>query len=178
MNTSREGFQVCSNTSLEQELQNRLKRLSERKLQIQECKIQEVKASDASSREKDSSGIVSDKGNDQDLENQGNTSRDESSRSRNECNDKSTSGDDTNIRPSYDTEPMVEVPYTTKYNVFAIETQHSEQPESISNTCVVKKDDSNVIPDSPNICDNDNQAYQTIEACDDELLSLANLIAN
>ncbi|GKE74371.1 hypothetical protein Tco_1536412, partial [Tanacetum coccineum] len=28
--------------------------------------------------------------------------------SRNECNDKSTSGDDTDIRPSYDTEPMVE----------------------------------------------------------------------
>nr|GEX24269.1 hypothetical protein [Tanacetum cinerariifolium] len=64
----------------EQELQNRLKRLSERKLQIQECEIQEVKASDASSREKDSSGIVSDKGNDRGLENQGNTSRDESTR--------------------------------------------------------------------------------------------------
>ncbi|GKA47719.1 retrovirus-related pol polyprotein from transposon TNT 1-94 [Tanacetum coccineum] len=46
---------------------------------------------------------VSDKGNDQGLENQSNTSKDESSRSRNECNDKSTSGDDTDIRPSYDT---------------------------------------------------------------------------
>ncbi|GJU08547.1 hypothetical protein Tco_1124977 [Tanacetum coccineum] len=29
-------------------------------------------------------------------------------RSRNECNDKGTSGDDTDIRPSYDMEPMVE----------------------------------------------------------------------
>ncbi|GJX31929.1 hypothetical protein Tco_0241784 [Tanacetum coccineum] len=48
------------------------------------------------------------KGNDQGLENQSNTSRDESSRSRNECNEKSTSSDDTDIRPSYDTEPMVE----------------------------------------------------------------------
>nr|GEX57368.1 uncharacterized mitochondrial protein AtMg00810-like [Tanacetum cinerariifolium] len=92
----------------EQELQNGLKRLNERELQIQKCKVQEVKASNASSRDKDCSRIVSDKGNDQGLENQSNTSGDESSRSRNECNDKSTSGDDTDIRPSYDTEPMVE----------------------------------------------------------------------
>ncbi|GKF41456.1 hypothetical protein Tco_0124798 [Tanacetum coccineum] len=48
------------------------------------------------------------KKSDQSLENQSNTSGDESSRSRNECNDKRTYGDDTDIRPSYDTEPMVE----------------------------------------------------------------------
>ncbi|GJV37262.1 hypothetical protein Tco_1409739, partial [Tanacetum coccineum] len=41
-------------------------------------------------------------------EKQSNTSGNESSRSINECNDKSTSRDDTDIRPSYDTEPMVE----------------------------------------------------------------------
>nr|GEZ88561.1 hypothetical protein [Tanacetum cinerariifolium] len=52
--------------------------------------------------------IVSYKGNDQGLENQSNTSGDESSKSRDECNDKSTSRDDTDIKPSYDTEPMVE----------------------------------------------------------------------
>nr|GEZ18474.1 hypothetical protein [Tanacetum cinerariifolium] len=52
--------------------------------------------------------IVSDKGNDQGLENQRNTSGDERSMLRNECNDKSTFGDDTDIKPSYDTEPMVE----------------------------------------------------------------------
>ncbi|GKA28663.1 zinc finger BED domain-containing protein RICESLEEPER 2-like protein [Tanacetum coccineum] len=84
----------------EQEIQNRLKRLNERKLQIQECKIQEVKALDVSLGDKNSSGIVSDKGNDQGLENQGNTSGDKSSRSRNECNDKSTSGDDTITPPN------------------------------------------------------------------------------
>ncbi|GJQ90542.1 hypothetical protein Tco_0001681 [Tanacetum coccineum] len=111
-----------------QELQNGLKRLNERKLQIQECNVQKVKASDASSGDNDCSRIVSDKENDQGLENQSNTSGDESSRSRNECNDKSTSGDDTDIRPSYDTEPIVEVPYTAEYNVFAVDTQHSEQP--------------------------------------------------
>ncbi|GJV35434.1 hypothetical protein Tco_1407911 [Tanacetum coccineum] len=100
-NTSREGFQFWSKYDQkprhEQELQNRLKRLNERKFQIQECKVQEVKASDARVEDKDSSGIVSDTRNDQSLENQSNTSRDESNMSRNECNDKSTSGDDTNI---------------------------------------------------------------------------------
>ncbi|GJX78836.1 hypothetical protein Tco_0326985 [Tanacetum coccineum] len=131
----------------EQELQNRLKRLNERKLQIQECKIREVKASNACSRDTNSSGIVSDKGNDQSLENHSNTSRDESSRSKNECNDKSIFGDDTDIRPSYDTEPIVEV-------------------------------DSNVIPDSPNMCDNDIQNDQNAVECEDERVALANLIAN
>ncbi|GJV00373.1 hypothetical protein Tco_1329643 [Tanacetum coccineum] len=110
----------------EQELQNRLKRLNERKLQIQECKIQEVKASNACSGDTDSSGIVSDKGNDQNIEHHSNTSGDESNRSRNECNDKSNFGDDTDIRPSYDTKQMLEVPYTAKYNVFDVETQHTD----------------------------------------------------
>ncbi|GJQ92533.1 hypothetical protein Tco_0003672 [Tanacetum coccineum] len=113
--------------------------------------------------------------NDQGLKNQSNTSGDESSRSRNECNDKSTSRDDTDIRPSYDTEPMVEVPYTAEYNVFAVDTQHYEQPECIINTCVVEKVDSNVIPDSPDMCDNDIQTDQNAE---DERAALANLIAN
>ncbi|GJZ14975.1 hypothetical protein Tco_0550652 [Tanacetum coccineum] len=131
----------------EQELQNRLKRLSERKLQIQECKIQKVKASDASSGETNYSRIVSDKGNDQGLENQSNTSGDESSRSRNECNDKSTFGDDTDIIPSYDIEPMVEV-------------------------------DSNVIPNSPDMCDNEIQTDHNAIECDDERVALANLIAD
>ncbi|GKD07983.1 hypothetical protein Tco_1187668 [Tanacetum coccineum] len=127
----------------------------ERKLQIQECKVPEVKASNASSGDKDCSRIVSDKGNDQGLKNQSNTSGDESSRSRNEYNDKSTFGDDTDMKPSYDIEPMVEVPNTAEYNVFDVDTQHSEQPECISNTCVVETGDSNVIPDSPDMCDND-----------------------
>ncbi|GKA32883.1 hypothetical protein Tco_0719250 [Tanacetum coccineum] len=72
-------------------------RVNERQLQIQECKIQEVKASNACSGDTYSSGIVSDKGNDQSLENHSNTSGDESNRSRNECNEKSTSRDDTDI---------------------------------------------------------------------------------
>ncbi|GJW55357.1 hypothetical protein Tco_0099442 [Tanacetum coccineum] len=69
-----------------------VKRLNERKLQIQEYKVQEIQASDASSGDKDCSRIVSDKRDDQGLENQNNTSGDESSRSMNECNDKRTYG--------------------------------------------------------------------------------------
>nr|GEW77001.1 integrase, catalytic region, zinc finger, CCHC-type, peptidase aspartic, catalytic [Tanacetum cinerariifolium] len=84
---------------------------NEKKLQIQECKVQEVKASNASMGNKHSNGIISDKGNDQNLENQSNISRDESSKSKNEDNDKSTSRYDTDIKPSYDTKPMAKVPY-------------------------------------------------------------------
>ncbi|GJZ81899.1 hypothetical protein Tco_0646893 [Tanacetum coccineum] len=92
----------------EQEIQNRLKRLNERKLQIQEYKVQEVKASDASLGDTDSSRIISDKGNDQSLGNQSSTYGNESSRSRNECNEIGTSGDDTDIGHSSDTEPIDE----------------------------------------------------------------------
>ncbi|GJU64106.1 hypothetical protein Tco_1245941, partial [Tanacetum coccineum] len=152
--------------------------LDDKKLQIQECTVQEVKASNACSGDTNSSGIVSDKGNDQSLENQSNTSGDESNRSRNECNDKSNSGDDTEISPSYDTEPMVEVPYTAEYNVFVVDTQHYEQSKSIINTCVVETGDSNVIPDSPDMCDNDIQNDQNAIKCEDERVALANLIAN
>ncbi|GJU03170.1 retrovirus-related pol polyprotein from transposon TNT 1-94 [Tanacetum coccineum] len=56
--------------------------------------------------------------------------------------------------------------------------QHSEQPESIINTCVVEKVDSNVIPDSPDMCDNDIQTDQNAKERDDERVALANLIAN
>ncbi|GKF43820.1 hypothetical protein Tco_0130372 [Tanacetum coccineum] len=70
---------------------------------------------------------------------------------------------------------MAEVPYTAKYNVFAVDTQHSEQPESINNTCVVEKVDSNVIPDSPDMYDNEIQTDQNAE---DERFALPNLIAN
>ncbi|GJX02522.1 RNA-directed DNA polymerase, eukaryota, partial [Tanacetum coccineum] len=58
------------------------------------------------------------------------------------------------------------------------ERHHSEQPESINDTHVVEKDNSNVIPDSPNMCDNDNQVDQNAKECDDERVVLANLIAN
>nr|GEX91855.1 retrovirus-related Pol polyprotein from transposon TNT 1-94 [Tanacetum cinerariifolium] len=79
------------------------------------------------------------------------------------------------IKPSYDTKPITE---TAEYIMFAIESQHSEQPESINDTHVMEKDDSNVIFDSSNMGDNDNQADRNAEACDDKRVALANLIAN
>nr|GFA92099.1 hypothetical protein [Tanacetum cinerariifolium] len=73
------------------------------------------------------------------------------------------------------TEPLEQVQYDAEYNVVANERQHSEQPKSISNTCVVEKVDSNLIPDSPDMCDNDIQTDQNAE---DERIALANLIVN
>ncbi|GJT37612.1 hypothetical protein Tco_0937477 [Tanacetum coccineum] len=59
-----------------------------------------------------------------------------------------------------------------------IQERHSEQPESINDTYVLEKDDSNVTPDSSNICNNDNQVDQNAAECVDERAALANLIAN
>ncbi|GJS50405.1 retrovirus-related pol polyprotein from transposon TNT 1-94 [Tanacetum coccineum] len=53
-----------------------------------------------------------------------------------------------------------------------------EQSESISNICVVETGDSNVIPDSLDMCDNDIPNDQNVVECDDERVALANLIAN
>ncbi|GJS99919.1 retrovirus-related pol polyprotein from transposon TNT 1-94 [Tanacetum coccineum] len=75
-------------------------------------------------------------------------------------------------------EPLEQVQYDTRYNVFANEIQHSEQSESIRNTCVVEMGDSNVIHDSPNMCDNDIQNDQNAIEGDNERVVLANLIAN
>ncbi|GJZ47591.1 hypothetical protein Tco_0601423 [Tanacetum coccineum] len=77
-----------------------------------------------------------------------------------------------------DSEPLEHVQYDTGYNVFANEIQHSEQSESISNTCVVETDDNDVIPDSSDMCDNDIQNDQNDVVCNDERVTLANLIAN
>ncbi|GKC07269.1 hypothetical protein Tco_0998879 [Tanacetum coccineum] len=59
-----------------------------------------------------------------------------------------------------DAEPLEHVQYDTDDNVFANDIQHFEQSESISNTCAVETGDSNVIPDSPDMCDNDIQDDQ------------------
>ncbi|GKD29432.1 hypothetical protein Tco_1240210 [Tanacetum coccineum] len=77
-----------------------------------------------------------------------------------------------------DQEPIVEVPYTAEYNVFAVDTQHSEQPKCIINTCIVEKVDSNVVPDSPDMCDNEIQIDQNAVKYDNKRAALANLIAN
>nr|GEY45827.1 hypothetical protein [Tanacetum cinerariifolium] len=50
-----------------------------------------------------------------------------------------------------DFEPLEQVHHDIGYNVFANDLKHYEQSESISNTCIVETDDSNLIPDSPDI---------------------------
>ncbi|GKD96307.1 hypothetical protein Tco_1380204 [Tanacetum coccineum] len=74
--------------------------------------------------------------------------------------------------------PLEQVQNHDENNVFANERRHSEQPESINDTYVLEKDDSNVTPDLSNICNNDNQVDQNATECDDEHAALANLIAN
>nr|GEU90677.1 hypothetical protein [Tanacetum cinerariifolium] len=59
--------------------------------------------------------------------------------------------------------------------MFVVDTQHSEQPECINNTCIVETGDSNVILDSLDMCDNDIQNDQNVDECDDERVALANL---
>ncbi|GJW94819.1 retrovirus-related pol polyprotein from transposon TNT 1-94 [Tanacetum coccineum] len=75
-------------------------------------------------------------------------------------------------------QPLEQVQNHDENDVFANVRRHSEQPESINDTYVLEKDDSNVIPDSSNICTNDNQVDQNAAECVDERAALANLIAN
>nr|GEV61167.1 retrovirus-related Pol polyprotein from transposon TNT 1-94 [Tanacetum cinerariifolium] len=61
------------------------------------------------------------------------------------------------------------------YSYMAKIQEHWEQSESTSNTCLVEKDDSDVTPDSSNMCENDIQTDQNAE---DECVALDNLIEN
>ncbi|GJW04201.1 hypothetical protein Tco_1563057, partial [Tanacetum coccineum] len=72
-------------------------------------------------------------------------------------------------------EPLEQVQYDTDDNVFVNDTQHFEQSESITNTCAVETGDSNVIPDTPDMCDNDIQDDQNDVECNDDRVALANL---
>nr|GEW00681.1 retrovirus-related Pol polyprotein from transposon TNT 1-94 [Tanacetum cinerariifolium] len=72
-------------------------------------------------------------------------------------------------------EPLEQVQYNDEYNVFSSVNQHYEQSESTSNTCLVETDDSDVTPNSPDMCEHDIQTDQNAK---DERDALANLIAN
>nr|GFC24359.1 hypothetical protein [Tanacetum cinerariifolium] len=74
-----------------------------------------------------------------------------------------------------DSEPLEQVQNDAGYNVFANDLQHSKQSKSISNTCLVETDDSNVIPDSPDMCDDDIQNDQNDVESNDEHVPLVNL---
>nr|GEU43361.1 hypothetical protein [Tanacetum cinerariifolium] len=72
-------------------------------------------------------------------------------------------------------EPLEQVQNDARYNVFANDLQHSKQSESISNTCLVETNDSNVILDSPDMCEDDIQNDQNDVESDNERVALANL---
>nr|GFC10156.1 hypothetical protein [Tanacetum cinerariifolium] len=77
-----------------------------------------------------------------------------------------------------DSEPLEHVKNEAGYNVFANDLQHFEQSESVSNICLVETDDSNVIPGSPDMCNDDIHNEQNDVESDDEHVALANFIAN
>nr|GEW51088.1 hypothetical protein [Tanacetum cinerariifolium] len=79
------------------------------------------------------------------------------------------------VNSGTDSEPLEQVQNDTGYNVSANDLKHSEQSESISNTCIVETDDSNVIADSPDMCDDVIQNDQNDVESDDERVALANL---
>ncbi|GJX32507.1 hypothetical protein Tco_0242362 [Tanacetum coccineum] len=81
-------------------------RVNERQMQTKEGKVDTSKALDASLVDTESSGTKSEK---QDIS--------------------SSSGNDADIKPVYDEEPMAEVQLTAECNVFAIGQQHTEQLE-------------------------------------------------
>ncbi|GJV82149.1 retrovirus-related pol polyprotein from transposon TNT 1-94 [Tanacetum coccineum] len=66
--------------------------------------------------------------------------------------------------------PLEQVQNHDENDVFDNVRRHSEQPESINDTYVLEKDDSNVVPDPSNICTNDNQVDQNATECVDALL--------
>ncbi|GJY05706.1 putative ribonuclease H-like domain-containing protein [Tanacetum coccineum] len=92
------------------------------------------------------------------------------SQSRNESNnsENDTDADATYITPSYDTKPMIEVPYTAKYNVFTVETQHIEQPENMNDTSLMENVDNNTIPDSLDMYNNEFEADKNADDPEDE----------
>nr|GFA92043.1 hypothetical protein [Tanacetum cinerariifolium] len=80
--------------------------------------------------------------------------------------------------PTFDAKPLEQVQSNDDYNVFANKRQHFEQSKTINDTYVVETVDSNVIPNSSNMCDNEEHAGQNAEEYKDERVVLANLIAN
>nr|GFB92022.1 hypothetical protein [Tanacetum cinerariifolium] len=67
-----------------------------------------------------------------------------------------------------DSEPVEQVQNDAGYNVFASDLQHSKQSEPVSNTCLVEANDSNVILDSPDMCEDGIQNDQNDVESDDE----------
>ncbi|GJX28867.1 hypothetical protein Tco_0236946 [Tanacetum coccineum] len=84
---------------------------------------------------------------------------------------------DDDTSPIYDTEPLEKVHSNDDYNVFANEKEHTEQPESINDTYVVEKVESNITLDSSYMSHNEGEADQDARKYEDERVMLPSLIA-
>ncbi|GJX38623.1 hypothetical protein Tco_0251926 [Tanacetum coccineum] len=73
-----------------------------------------------------------------------------------------------NSGPTYDVEPLEKVYPRDDYSVFTTERQHSKQPESINDTYVVEKVDSNAIHNSSHMSTNGQKADQNAKEPDDK----------
>nr|GEV85711.1 hypothetical protein [Tanacetum cinerariifolium] len=70
---------------------------------------------------------------------------------------------DNNSGPTYDAKPLEKVHTDDDYNLFATKRQHSIQPESINDTV-----DSNVNPDSTDMCNNEGKDDQNAKEPENE----------
>ncbi|GJU87502.1 hypothetical protein Tco_1295048 [Tanacetum coccineum] len=77
-----------------------------------------------------------------------------------------------------DTDEEIDEQELEAHYSFMAKIQEVLPEESSSTEQPLEQDDSNVTPDSSNICNNDNQVDQNATECDDEHATLANLIAN
>nr|GEV41788.1 hypothetical protein [Tanacetum cinerariifolium] len=84
---------------------------------------------------------------------------------------------DEDTRPIFDKEPLEKVHPNDDYNVFSTKRQHLEHLESINDTYVLEKVDSNITPDSSNMCNDEGKVnHDTTQ--DKERALLASLIQN
>ncbi|GJU44017.1 hypothetical protein Tco_1201283 [Tanacetum coccineum] len=79
---------------------------------------------------------------------------------------------------SQDTDEEIDEQELEAHYSFMAKIQEVLLAESGYDAEPLEKVDSNFIPDSSDMCDNENQADQNVEECDDERAVLANLIAN
>ncbi|GJV50114.1 putative reverse transcriptase domain-containing protein, partial [Tanacetum coccineum] len=77
-----------------------------------------------------------------------------------------------------DTDEEIDEQELEAHYSFMAKIQEVLPEESSSTDQPLEQDDSNVTPDSSNICNNDNQVGQNVAECVEERVALANLIAN
>ncbi|GJX51496.1 hypothetical protein Tco_0278341 [Tanacetum coccineum] len=118
--------------------------LNKRKLQMQKYKDTVVQAFDANLVVTESSGTVS-------------GTQNVSSRISSGLSGNDTKADGADIRPTYDTDSLEQVD-NDDYNVFAIEKEHREQPESVNDTYLVEQGDTNITPNSLDMSNNREEA--------------------